>query len=69
MINLMLARKNSKLTQKQLAKKVGISNLKISRYERGETVPKADILKRIAMELNVTMEYLLEDVGKERLSS
>jgi transcriptional regulator with XRE-family HTH domain len=59
MENLLLARKRKKLTQKELGSRVGINNLKISRYERGETVPKADTLKKIAMVLGVSMEYLL----------
>jgi len=61
MLNLMIARKTRKITQKELADKVGISNLCISRYENGITVPKADVLQRLADVLGVSMEFLMED--------
>lgn len=60
MLNLMLMRKKRKLTQKQLAEKIGISNQHISRYENGTLVPKADVLQKIADEFGVSMEYLME---------
>jgi transcriptional regulator with XRE-family HTH domain len=58
--NLWIARKRAKLTQKQLGKRVGASNIMISRFETGVTIPKADVLKRIATELGVTTDYLME---------
>lgn len=61
MINLMIARKKRKLTQKELAEKVGTTNIKISRFENGQDMPKADLLKRLAEELGVSMDYLLEN--------
>lgn len=60
MINLMLARRSKKLTQKQLAKRVGISNIQICRFENGTTSPKADLLQKIAEELEVSMDYLMQ---------
>lgn len=60
MENLWIARKRAKLTQKQLGKRVGASNIMISRFETGVTIPKADVLKRIATELGVTTDYLME---------
>ena len=60
MENLLIARRRKNLTQKELAERIGISDLKISRYERGDTIPKADVLKKLANELDVTMDFLLE---------
>jgi len=65
MINMMLARRRSKLTQKQLAKKVGISNIQISRFETGISSPKADLLQKIAVELGVSLDYLMQGRNEE----
>ncbi len=48
------------LNQKQFAKKLGITQPMISRYEKGETVPPAQILLRIAKLGKTTMEKVLE---------
>lgn len=48
------------MTQKELARRIGTTNVKISRFENGIDIPKADILKRLAEELDVTMDYLIE---------
>jgi transcriptional regulator with XRE-family HTH domain len=69
MVNLLVARKRKNLTQKELGDKVGVNNLKISRYERGETIPKADVLKRIATTLGVSMEYLLGGEEDKNIST
>lgn len=65
MLNLFIARRAKKLTQKELAKKVGTSNIQISRIENGVASPRADLLKRIALELEVSMEFLMQEAGKE----
>lgn len=44
------------LTQPQLAKMVGVTNAVISFWEE----PKASYVKKLAMCLNVTTDYLLE---------
>jgi transcriptional regulator with XRE-family HTH domain len=56
----MMTRRARKLTQKELARRIGTTNVKISRFENGIDIPKADILKRLAEELDVTMDYLIE---------
>lgn len=56
---LLIARRRKNLTQAELAKRIGISNLRVSRYERGETIPKADILIKIANELGVSIDWLM----------
>jgi transcriptional regulator with XRE-family HTH domain len=56
----MMTRRARKLTQKELARRIGTTNVKISRFENGIDIPKADILKKLAEELDVTMDYLIE---------
>ena len=47
------------MTQKELAKAVGVSTKTIRRYEHGIHEIPASILKRIAIVLNVSTDYLL----------
>ena len=39
------ARQNSKMTQKELAEKVGIATITIQQYERGVRTPKIETLQ------------------------
>jgi transcriptional regulator with XRE-family HTH domain len=52
-------RKQLKWSQEDLAKKVGTSAPIIGRYERNEIKPSIEIAKKIADELEVTVDYLL----------
>lgn len=51
-----------KMTQQEFARKIGIKQSYISRYERGR-IPKPDVLLKIARFANVSIEWLL--TGKE----
>lgn len=42
------ARDRRDITQRDVAKKVGLTGAAISKYESGETIPNDDILKRLA---------------------
>lgn len=53
-----LARKKKKLTQKELSKITGISDVMISQYERGIRIPKLFQLKKFADALDVTTDFL-----------
>ncbi|XZF16697.1 helix-turn-helix domain-containing protein [Chitinophagaceae bacterium MMS25-I14] len=55
----MTQRKALKLSQDELAKRVGTSAPIIGRYERGEIKPAIDTAAKIAEELGVTVDYLL----------
>ena len=46
-------------TQRALAKQVGTTGASISRYIKGDRVPKGPILANIAKALNTTTDYLL----------
>ena len=46
-------------TQRELAKQVGTTEASISRYIKGDRVPKGPILANIAKALHTTTDYLL----------
>jgi len=50
------ARKEQKLTQKQLAAKLGLRRQMINRYENGWDAPKAENLGRIIKYLGITID-------------
>lgn len=53
------ARKKAKLTQKELAEKVGIATITIQQYERGVRTPKIETLQKISDVLNISWYSLL----------
>ena len=52
-------RKENNLSQNELGKLSGVHVTNISRYERGENMPTADVLARLATALKTTGDYLL----------
>jgi transcriptional regulator with XRE-family HTH domain len=46
-------------TQDEFAKKLGISQSQLSKYERGTVAPPADVLIRIKEQLRVSIDWLL----------
>lgn len=50
------ARKNAKLTQAELAKRIGADKGYISRIEKGLTIPTVSTLYRIAAAMGLTVE-------------
>ena len=50
-----------KLTQENLAEKVGVSVAFIGQIERGERSLSLDTLVKLAVQLGVTVDYLLQD--------
>lgn len=48
------------LNQKQFAKKLGITQPMVSKYEKGDIIPPAQILLRIAKLGKTTVDQLLE---------
>lgn len=57
--NIRERRKELKLTQKELAKKAGVSFRTIQNYENGLTPPSPHIIEKIAIALNVPIETLI----------
>lgn len=59
--NIKSARKRLKLTQKELAQKLGIAEITIRKYEKGDREPNFDTIQRLALALNITPYELLSD--------
>ena len=53
-----LLKKNG-LTQRELANKVNVTDVSMSRYIKGERIPRGPIVANIAKALNTTSDYLL----------
>lgn len=60
-------RKGKKLSQTDLAKKLGTSVSVISRYERDEMTPSIETAKKLADVLNTTVGYLLGETEDDQL--
>lgn len=54
-------REKNKLSQKELAAKIGISTPALSNYEKGIKTPSVDNLIKLSVELNTTPNVLLQD--------
>lgn len=52
-------RKERNLTQQQLAELIGVKNGVISFYELGDRTPSPAVLRKLALALHVTADYLL----------
>lgn len=63
---LKILRKGLKLTQQQLAERVGVAKSVVSYYESGDRYPSYDVLIKLARIFHVTTDYLL-DVEKNRI--
>lgn len=58
-------RKQKKLSQNDLGKKVGTSGDIIGRYERDEVKPSIEVASKIADVLNVSLDFLVGKVSIE----
>lgn len=52
-------RKESNLTQEELAEKLGVSNRSVSRWENGATLPDISLMKCICKEFNISISELI----------
>ena len=57
-----IAREAKKLTQEQLAEMVNLSQMHVSVLERGQKPPKLETLVKLANILDVSGDFLLQDV-------
>ncbi len=58
-------RLNKKLSQSKLAGLAGLHYTQIGRYERGDSTPSAEVLKKLADILEVSTDYLMEGTTGE----
>lgn len=62
---LKMLRKGQKLTQQELAARLGVAKSVVSYYESGDRFPSYDVLIKIARTFHVTTDYLL-DIERNR---
>ena len=55
------SRKRVRMSQSQLAERVGVTQRSMTNYECGRAVPRRKTLRKMAEELHVTVEYLTND--------
>ena len=65
--NLISLRKMNKLSQEELADKIGVSRQTLSKYETGESLPDIEKCKRLADVFNVTVDDLINYEKKDGL--
>lgn len=53
-------RKKQKMTQEELAQKIGVSINAVSKWERGLNLPDASIMKELCQILNITLVELFD---------
>ena len=59
-------RKELKMTQEQLSKKVGVARTTVYSWEKGDFLPEGDNLKNLAKALDTTQAYLLMETSDEK---
>ena len=64
-------RKEKKLTQEQLAEKLGVTDKSISRWENGRTMPDISLFEPLCDALNISINELLkgEKIENKKLST
>ncbi len=62
--NITELRKQSGLTQIELAEKLNYSDKSVSKWERAESIPDVIVLKELADLFGVTLDYLVEEEHK-----
>jgi len=66
--NITCLRKREGMTQAELANRLNYSDKAISKWERGESLPDAEMLYNISILFNVRIEYLFQDHNYAGLS-
>lgn len=59
-----LSRKKG-ITQRQLAELIGCTEAAISHYIKGDRVPRANVLTKMATVLDTTSEYLMQGIPQD----
>ena len=56
------------LTQKDLASKIGITYVQIGRYEKQKAKPSSEVLQKIAVALDTTLDFLMSGSTSDQAS-
>jgi len=67
--NIIYLRTNNKMTQLELGETLSYSDKAVSKWERGEAIPDANVLLKLSKLFNVTVDYLLSEHDEEELKS
>ena len=66
--NLIALRKDRKITQEQLAEKLGVSNKTVSKWETGKCMPDYSVVKTLCDELEITVAELMDGEASDEKS-
>jgi len=67
--NIIYLRTNNKMTQLELGEALSYSDKAVSKWERGEAVPDAYVLKKLSVLFNVSVDYLLSEHNEKDLKA
>jgi len=67
--NIIYLRTNNKMTQLELGEVLSYSDKAVSKWERGEAVPDAYVLKKLSALFNVSVDYLLCEHDEKELKA
>ena len=67
--NMIHLRTNNKMTQLELGEALRYSDKAVSKWERGEAVPDAYVLKKLSLLFSVSVDYLLCEHSEEELKA
>ena len=67
--NIIYLRTNNKMTQLELGEALSYSDKAVSKWERGESVPDAYVLKKLSALFNVSVDYLLSEHNEKELKA
>lgn len=65
MTDLAARRKEHRLTQAELAERVGIAQRTVAAYENGERRPSVEVAKKLGQELGIPWTDFFEDEGRD----
>ena len=61
-------RRDKDITQKELGKAVGVAESTISLYESGRNIPDLNMMRKLAIFFNVSLDYLAGDSVAEEVT-
>ena len=65
--NITKLRKNAKMTQNDLAKKINYSNKMVSKWENGDIVPSIEVLIKISEVFKISLDALINPIDNEKI--
>lgn len=66
-ISIAAARVNSRLNQREFARKIGVSLSTVTNWEKGKTEPDTSQLRKISQLSGIPMDYIFVPVQSEKI--